>query len=62
MIKPLIVELDMKVADQVVIAWLKDNMELIKGVYYGAIDDLHEDNEDYQAMKRILDYMMGPNQ
>lgn len=60
MIDTLIVELDMEVADQIVVSWLKDNMKLIEGVYYGDNSGCHEDDQDYQAMKRILEYMTEP--
>lgn len=56
----LTVELDMEVADQIVVSWLKDNMKLIEVTYYGVNSECHEDNQDYQAMKRILEYMTEP--
>ena len=56
----LTVELDMEVADQIVVSWLKDNMKLVEGVYYGDNSGGHEDDEDYKAMKRILEYMTEP--
>jgi len=59
MIETLFVELDMEVADQIVVSWLKDNMRLIEGVYSGA-NESAEDDQDYQAMKRILEYMTEP--
>lgn len=60
MIDTLTVELDMDVADQIVVSWLKDNMKLIEGVYYGDNKGAHEVDEDYKAMKRILEYMTEP--
>jgi hypothetical protein len=52
----LTVELDMDVADQVVVSWLKENMRLIANIRGPeALDD-----EDYKAMQLILQYMMGP--
>lgn len=53
MIETLTVELDMEVADQIVVSWLKENMRLIANVSGpDAVDD-----EDYKAMERILQYM-----
>lgn len=53
MIETLTVELDMEVAGQIVLSWLKENMRLIANVSGpDAIDD-----EDYKAMERILQYM-----
>ncbi len=49
MIETLFVELDMEVADQIVVSWLKDNMKLIEGIYYGDNSGCHEDDQDYQA-------------
>ena len=60
MIETLFVELDMEVADQIVVSWLKDNMKLIEGIYYGDNSGCYEDDEDYRAMKRILEYMTEP--
>ena len=56
----LTVEVDYEVADKIVISWLKDNMKLIEDCYYGVNNECHVDNSDYQAMKRILEYMTEP--
>lgn len=60
MMDKIAVELDLDVADQIVAAWLKDNMQLIEDVYYGENKGGHENNDDYKALKQVLAYMTEP--
>lgn len=46
--------------DKVVASWLKENMALIERCYEGSLNESHEDNSDYQALKKVLDYMTEP--
>lgn len=46
--------------DAIVREWLEENIQLVKDIHYGENAGAHEDDEDYQALKRVLDYMTPP--
>ena len=46
--------------DAIVREWLEENIQLVKDIHYGENAGAHEDDEDYKALKRVLDYMTPP--
>ena len=53
------IELDMEAADQIVVSWLKANIEIIKSSRGNFPHDKLEDDEDYKALLRVYEYVAG---
>lgn len=55
----IIATLPIEAADSIVVAWLEESLKIIEATYYGENEGCHMDDEDYQAMQRILVYLTG---
>lgn len=53
------VTMPIEAADEIVLAWLRGTLKTIEGNYYKENEGAHVDDEDWQAMKRLLFYMTG---